>query len=335
MLRFGFIQLYHLVDRKKYRNDQAMFCVRSAWISSWGAGHSGRTVIPLPSFPVITTVSQGNQFDAQAFNPSRTWILFCCVAGRSGWIYAPLLTVTHADMIPVATNIPTPTTSTPTPTSAPPPTFPPIAPEHRCSPYNSADYSYPQSVEPRIVNQMGGRIYSPYTGSCFASIGETDIEHIVARSEAHDSGLCAASVADRQAFARDLLNLTLASPEVNRDKWAKDVAEWLPAMNECWYVNQVVKVKLKYGLTMDSAEAQKAQEVLNSCPSFAMQFITCPTPPTPTGCNPHNPHGPDCDCGDFSTHRQAQAFFIAAGGPDRDPHRLDGNKNGIACESLP
>ena len=39
LLRFEFIQLYHLVDRKKNRNDQAMFCVRSAWISSWGAGH--------------------------------------------------------------------------------------------------------------------------------------------------------------------------------------------------------------------------------------------------------------------------------------------------------
>lgn len=62
--------------------------------------------------------------------------------------------------------------------------------------------------------------------------------------------------------------------------------------------------------------------------------------PSPTslltpGCNPHNPHGPDCDCGDFSTHRQAQAFFIAAGGPDSDPHRLDGDRNGLACERLP
>ena len=64
-----------------------------------------------------------------------------------------------------------------------------------------------------------------------------------------------------------------------------------------------------------------------------------PTPTnTPTltpGCDPHNPHGPDCDCGDFSTHRQAQEFFIAAGGPDRDPHRLDGDRNGLACERLP
>ena len=48
------------------------------------------------------------------------------------------------------------------------------------------------------------------------STRDTDIEHIVARSEAHDSGLCAASAAVKAAFARDLLNLTLASPRLNR-----------------------------------------------------------------------------------------------------------------------
>ena len=102
-------------------------------------------------------------------------------------------------------------------------------PENRCSPYNAGDYSYPQSVEPQIVAQQGGRIYGPYTGTYFASTGETDIEHIVARSEAHDSGLCAVDSAARKAFGRDLLNLTLASPSVNRhQKIAKDVAEWLP-----------------------------------------------------------------------------------------------------------
>ena len=301
---------------------------------------------PGPSFPVITTVSQGDRFDTQAFNPSRTWILFCCVAGRSGWIYERLLIVTHAEMIPVATDIPPIPTNTPTPTASSPTLTPTptrtscvlgirIAPENRCSPYNSDDYSYPQSVEPQIVAQMGGRIYGPYTGTYFASTRETDIEHIVARSEAHDSGLCAVSAASRQTFARDLLNLTLASPRVNRhEKKAKDLAEWLPAMNQCWYVNRVVEVKKKYDLTMDSAEAQKAQEIWCSCTDFTIQFTTPPssTPSPPNGCDPH---GPDLDCGDFSTHREAQACFIAAGGPDRDPHRLDGDGDGLACESLP
>ena len=72
--------------------------------------------------------------------------------------------------------------------------------------------------------------------------------------------------AARRAFGRDLLNLTLASPRVNRyEKIAKDVAEWLPALNQCWYVNQVVKVKRTYNLTMDQAEAAVARRVLAGC----------------------------------------------------------------------
>ena len=88
-----------------------------------------------------------------------------------------------------------------------------VAPEHRCSAYDKkADYPYPQSVEDDIVRQLGA-VYGPYTGTCFTSKRQTDIEHIVAASEAHDSGLCAADRATRTRFAQDLRNLTLASPE--------------------------------------------------------------------------------------------------------------------------
>ena len=45
--------------------------------------------------------------------------------------------------------------------------------------------------------------------------------------------------------------------------------------------------------------------------------------------------GPDQDCGDFETEAEAQAFYEAAGGPEKDPHRLDRDKDGKACESLP
>jgi micrococcal nuclease len=45
--------------------------------------------------------------------------------------------------------------------------------------------------------------------------------------------------------------------------------------------------------------------------------------------------GGDRDCSDFSSQREAQAFFEAEGGPGRDPHRLDGDNDGLACESLP
>ena len=120
-----------------------------------------------------------------------------------------------------------------------------IAPEDRCSPYDPDDYPYSPSVEPRIVQDLGG-VYGPYTGTWFESIKETDIEHIVARSEAHDSGLCAADDATRSGFASDLVNLTLASPSVNRhQKVDKDVAEWLPDLNQCWFVDRTVRVRLE------------------------------------------------------------------------------------------
>ena len=43
----------------------------------------------------------------------------------------------------------------------------------------------------------------------------------------------------------------------------------------------------------------------------------------------------DKDCGDFRTQHEAQAFFEANGGPNRDPHNLDRDKDSHACESLP
>ena len=146
-----------------------------------------------------------------------------------------------------------------------------IAPEHRCSPYSPDDYPYPQSVEARIVAELGGAIYGPYTGTYFRSTRDTDIEHIVARSEAHDSGLCAASAGVKAAFARDLLNLTLAHPRLNRyQKIGKDVAEWTPAVNTCWFAARTLAVRRKYRLTIDRAEADAVERILTGCPSTNM-----------------------------------------------------------------
>lgn len=82
------------------------------------------------------------------------------------------------------------------------------------------------------------------------------------------------------------------------------------------------------------------------CPTLAVQRQKLPTDPRDQRdqrgqrgrggySGPYDPHGPDRDCGDFSTQSAAQAFFEAAGGPAGDPHRLDGDGDGVACESLP
>jgi hypothetical protein len=150
-----------------------------------------------------------------------------------------------------------------------------VADENRCSPYDSGDYSYPQSVEDAIIDRLGG-IYSPYTGECFASKTETDIEHMVARSEAHDSGLCAADDGTRLSFSQDLDNLTLASPAVNRNqKGAKDAADWLPDRNSCWFAATIIEVRLRYGLTIDQREADALDQVLASCPSTELELSDC------------------------------------------------------------
>lgn len=43
----------------------------------------------------------------------------------------------------------------------------------------------------------------------------------------------------------------------------------------------------------------------------------------------------DKDCGDFKSQKEAQEFFVSQGGPASDPHKLDQDKDGVACESLP
>ena len=41
------------------------------------------------------------------------------------------------------------------------------------------------------------------------------------------------------------------------------------------------------------------------------------------------------NCSDFETQEQAQTFFEKLGGTSNDVNRLDGDKDGEACESLP
>ena len=257
---------------------------------------------------------------------------------------------------PAAVTISQPTES---PTTAPEPTqaaHPPtqsssmwrgltVAPEHRCSPYDSDDYRYSPSVEPRIVNAQGG-IYGPYTGTWFNNIKETDIEHIVARSEAHDSGLCAANAATRSEFASDILNLTLASPSVNRhQKIAKDISDWLPELNQCWYVARTVQVRREYGLTIDRAEADAADRILAGCQSTEMVVLapgsSATATPTPTAAAPPT-QSPDVDAlalwddngNGRITCAEARAHGIAPVHREHPAYQYmrDADGDGVVCE---
>lgn len=93
-------------------------------------------------------------------------------------------------------------------------------------------------------------------------------------SDGHDSGLCAAPASVKAAFARDLLNLTLAAPKINRcgrnGKCGYDAGEWLPPRNKCWFAYRVVKVKQKYSLSVDRNEMQALNRVISQCDNFDM-----------------------------------------------------------------
>ncbi len=201
-----------------------------------------------------------------------------------------------------------------------------VAGEERCSPYQrSRQYPYPQSVEPLIVEQLGG-IYGPYTGACFESIYETDIEHIVATSEAHDSGLCAVSPAVRSQFASDLRNLTLASPAVNRGKSGRDASEWQPPRNRCWFAARVIAVRSAYSLTIDASEKAALSSILSQCDSTALKVFDCRRPAVLMQYDDNKNGHISC--------KEARAHGIAPVSRDHPAYAYmtDGDNDGKVCE---
>lgn len=70
-------------------------------------------------------------------------------------------------------------------------------------------------------------------------------------------------------------------------------------------------------------------------PAPTARPVPAPAAAPPAAAKPsvlYDPYGPDRDCGDVATGNQAYDFFVAAGGPSRDPHRLDVDNDGIPCE---
>jgi len=79
-----------------------------------------------------------------------------------------------------------------------------------------------------------------------------------------------------------------------------------------------------------SAEAKKYGLWANGVCDGSEQTKTTTPPSSQYSCatNLYN-------CSDFSTHTEAQSVYEACGGASNDVHRLDNDKDGLACESLP
>ena len=71
----------------------------------------------------------------------------------------------------------------------------------------------------------------------------------------------------------------MASPRVNRhEKSGKDAAEWVPALNRCWFAGRVVEVRKAYGLTIDRREAAALERILAGCERTALESVVCTVP---------------------------------------------------------
>ena len=72
----------------------------------------------------------------------------------------------------------------------------PISEENRCTPYESDDYRYPQSLEAQIMAEMKGSFYSPYTGETFAW-GKTSTSNISSPAVKRTTAACARPTSSR------------------------------------------------------------------------------------------------------------------------------------------
>ena len=72
-----------------------------------------------------------------------------------------------------------------------------------------------------------------------------------------------------------------------------------------------------------------------ACQSLPGAPADGPDTPAATPTPPPETDFVDRNCDDFDDWTSAQAFYEAEGGPDADPHGLDRDGDGIACQSLP
>ena len=96
---------------------------------------------------------------------------------------------------------------------------------------------------------------------------ELQVDHVVALAEAWDSGAAGWSAARRDAFADDPANLLAVTASSNLRKGDKDAAEWFPSRAEanCLWASTVVRVKQRWDLSVDHAEAIAIGNLLRTC----------------------------------------------------------------------
>jgi len=93
---------------------------------------------------------------------------------------------------------------------------------------------------------------------------------MVPLKEAHISGAHSWTAERKEQYANDLSNpnsLIAVSKSVNRSKGAKDIAKWLPPNKafRCEYIRRWVAIKEAWSMTMDVAETDVVETLLEGC----------------------------------------------------------------------
>jgi hypothetical protein len=98
---------------------------------------------------------------------------------------------------------------------------------------------------------------------------DVQIDHVVALSNAWQTGAFKLSAEQRRALANDPLNLFAVKGRLNSQKGDGDAATWLPPLKSfrCSYVAQQIAVKAKYSLWVVAPEKTAMVNILAKCPA--------------------------------------------------------------------
>jgi len=120
---------------------------------------------------------------------------------------------------------------------------------------------------------VGGTLQDPYTGKAIQftkdDASAVQIDHVVALSNAWQTGAGQLTITVRKQLANDPLELLAVDGPANQAKSDADAATWLPKNKDfrCEYVARQIAVKKKYQLWVTDAEKQAIIAVLSACPT--------------------------------------------------------------------
>ena len=116
-----------------------------------------------------------------------------------------------------------------------------------------------------LVDRYSGEVINFKRGNI--SSMEVQIDHVVALSNAWQTGAFKLDALQRRALANDPLNLFAVKGRLNSQKRDGDAATWLPPLKSfrCTYVSHQIAVKAKYSLWVTPPEKAAMRRILSTC----------------------------------------------------------------------